>query len=142
VFGHPFISEHLFHASFADSVSVEHFEQFSELVFLAVVPALDKHHFLGSVGFGEVDQVEESALVELVNGDVSEPDEEPPGSFFEQAVESGVTLRGIQSHLGFELKQLEFLVSNFNQLHQFVTRAMRNALAGFGVVRGAVSKNG
>lgn len=52
-------------------MGVQHFEQFSELILLAVVPILDKDHGGSAIVFSEVDQVEEGALVELVDGHVS-----------------------------------------------------------------------
>jgi len=68
--------QHFFHSPFLHSVGIKDLEQLSELVFLTMIPVLNENHGSGSIAFCEVGKIHEGALVELINGDVSKPDEE------------------------------------------------------------------
>jgi len=64
-----------------------------------VVSGLDHDDLFGTVGLCEVDEVEEGALGEFVDGDVAEPDEECLLLFFKETREAAVGLRAIQTDL-------------------------------------------
>jgi len=94
-------------------VCVEHGEEFSEFIFLAMISVLDEDHFGCASLFSESYEVQEDALGELVNGDVSEPDEESSGLLVEKAGEGPVADLSIKTNLGVEIEQLDsFFGSN------------------------------
>ena len=83
-----------------------------------MVPVLDQHHCLSTVAFGKVDQVEEGALVELVNGDVSKPDEESLLGFFQEAREVRVAVRSIQTNHCLKIEEPKAFSVEFHKFHK------------------------
>jgi len=75
-------------------VGIKDLEELLELVLVRVVSVLDKDHLLAVCLLSKVDQVHECSLSELVNADVSQPDDKV---FFEVILETREAPEGARS---------------------------------------------